>query len=223
MSTENLATGAVEIMKRVDNENTLKSAQQIALDGSNKVSFPGYPYIFEALGEKILVSIDVFKSGYECRVCKGTKVIKITCECESSGRKGKRYKDSEIEEFKKVFGDSLAFERASMTCPECSGFYNEHRREETCEACKGIGHTLILPESSKNLPTTGVVVSMGRDAKERAQFKIGDRILFGPYAGTMIPTKAGLMFKIMDWNLAWTIIEGAEDMGAFDFILQTED
>jgi hypothetical protein len=53
-------------------------------------------------------------------------------------------------------------------------------------------------------------------------FDIGDRILFGPYAGNMIPTKAGTVFKILDWNQAWCRIDGAEDLGAFDFITLDE-
>jgi hypothetical protein len=172
-----LASGVKEILQRTEAENLAKSSQEIILDDSNKVSFPGYPYVFEALGEKILVSIDIFKSGYECRECQGKKVVEI-----KQGRES-------------VF--------------------------ETCPACKGVGATLVLPDTSKNLPTTGVVVSIGFKAKEliNGNYKCGDRILFGPYSGNMIPTKAGLMFKVMDWNAPWTRIKGADDMGAFDFIV----
>ena len=185
MTQQNLATGAVEIMARVREENLAKSAQEITLDGSNKVEFPGYPYRFEALHEKILVSIDIFKSGYECKVCKGKGKL------EAKGQ------------FVPGEGSKPVFEK--------------------CSKCNGTGVWLELPENSKNLPTTGVVVSMGKIAKEKADFKIGDRILFGAYAGTMIPTKIGLMFKYMDWNLGVLRIEGADDMSAFYFILQADE
>lgn len=178
MAQQNLAQAAVEVMERIEEEQVAVSAQEIVLDNSNKVSFPGYPYTFEALGDQILVSIDVFKSGYECKTCKGKKKIEVK------------------------IGRESAFEE--------------------CPACRGIGATLILPDNSKNLPTTGVVVSMGAEARAKAAFKIGDRILFGAYAGKMIPTKVGLMFKYMDWNLGVLKIEGAEDMAAFDFILQAD-
>lgn len=179
MSLETQHQALKEIFERAEAENKAKSAQEIKLDNSNKVSFPGFPYTFEALHEKILVSIDIFKSGYECKECKGTGKIETKI-----GRE--------------------------------AGFID-------CASCNGRGALLVLPENSKNLPTTGVVVSMGRIAKEKADYKIGDRILFGAYAGTMIPTKVGLMFKYMDWNLGVLRIEGAEDMAAFDFILQVEE
>ncbi|SRR6266567_960034 len=179
MTQQSLAEAAVEVMNRVDAENQAKSAQEIMLDGSNKVSFPGFPYTFEAMHEKILVSIDIFKSGYECKECKG---------------KGK---------IETKVGREAVF--------------------VACAACHGRGALIVLPETSKNLPTTGIVVSMGTVAKEKASFKVGDRILFGAYAGTMIPTKIGLMFKYMDWYLGVVKIEGASDLSAFDFILQADE
>jgi hypothetical protein len=54
----------------------LKSASEIVLDGSNEVTIPGYDYKFEALGERILVSLDIPLSGYECKTCLGRKRIK---------------------------------------------------------------------------------------------------------------------------------------------------
>lgn len=179
MSQQSLAEAAVEVFNRVDAENQLKSAQEIILDDSNEVAFPGYPYTFEALHEKILVAIDIFKSGYECKECKGKGKVEV-----------KQGRDA-------AFID--------------------------CAACQGRGALMFLPETSKNLPTTGVVVSMGKTAKEKADFKVGDRVLFGAYAGTMIPTKIGLMFKYMDWYLGVVKIRGAESLGAFDFILQADE
>ena len=180
--TELLAKGAVEIMQRVKEEDDAKSMQEITLDGTNKVSFPGYPYTFRALTEKILVSIDIFKSGYECRECKGKGKIEV-----------------------------------------------KQGRDETyvkCAKCNGTGVWLELPQNSKNQPTTGVIVSMGKKAEielAKEDVHIGDRILFGAYAGTMIPTKNGLAFKYMDWNLGVVKIEGADEMSSFDFILQADE
>ena len=179
MAQEELAKGVVEMMERTQSENAAKSAQEIVLDNSNTVRFPGFPYTFEALNEKILVSIDIFKSGYECKDCKGSGKIETKI-----GRE---------------------------------------MQVDTCTSCNGRGGLLVLPEGSKNLPTTGVVVSMGPVARKNATFKIGDRILFGAYAGTMIPTKAGLMFKYMDWYLAVVKIDGADEMSAFDFVLNEEE
>jgi hypothetical protein len=222
MAQEILGAGVAQIMQRMEVEQRATSAQEIVLDKSNKVSFPGYPYVFEALGEKILISIDVFKSGYECKLCKGTGRIKRQCECVTCGHPGKKYSSEQIADIRIDLGDSVADARALMNCPECDGEPSVNESNAICEACKGHGALILLPDASKNLPTTGVVVSMGKEARAKADFGIGDRILFGPYAGNMIPTKAGLMFKYMDWNLGSIKIEGADDMAAFDFILQAE-
>lgn len=182
MTQQSLAEAAVEVMKRVEDENRAKSSVEVKLDGSNKVEFPGFPFTFRALNEKILISIDIHKTGYECKECKGTGKIEV-----KQGRE------------------------AVLT---------------ECSACEGRGGLLVLPETAKNLPTTGIIVSMGRKAKEelaKEDVYIGDRVLFGMYAGSMIPTKAGLMFKYMDWYLGVVKIEGASDMSAFDFVLQAED
>ena len=196
--------------------------QKIKLDKTNKVSFPGFPYKFEAMHEKILVSIDIFKSGYECKVCHGKKTVLYECSCVRKGRPGYRYSAEEIAEHRTTLGNEVATAREGMMCPECKNDPASQKREEKCEACKGLGALLVLPQTSQNLPTTGVVVSMGREAIQKASFTIGDRVLFSPHAGTMIPTKAGLMFKYMDWYQVGIKVEGADELGAFDFIIQAD-
>lgn len=200
------------------------SPTELVLDNSNKIGFPGYPYLFEALGKKIIVSIDIFKSGYECKVCKGRKKTETICVCETYDHPGLRYSNEEIATIRENLGSDVSDARAALPCPECKGDYISMRRVETCTACKGLGAVLILPETSRNLPTSGVVVSIGNRVNlEKLGYKVGDRILFGPYAGSMIPTKAGLLFKILDWNSAWCRVEGADELGAFDFVLQDEN
>lgn len=224
MTIEKLGLGAKEIFERVTQREQELSAQELTLDGSNKVSFPGFPYVFEALGEKILVSIDISKSGYECKVCKGRKKIKIQCHCEEVGRPGLRYAFEEISAIREALGDAIAAERAALHCPECLGDYVSVREVKTCEECHGRGALLHLPDSSKNLPTTGVVVSIGNLVDpDKANYRVGDRILFGPYTGQMFPTKAGLLFKILDWNNAMCRIEGADELAQFDFVLQDKE
>ena len=84
--------------RELANEN----AQEIVLDGSNKVSFPNFPYLFEALNEKVLVSLDQYKSGYECKTCKGKGTVINECECAKHDRPGMKYTEqqsSDIQEF----------------------------------------------------------------------------------------------------------------------------
>jgi co-chaperonin GroES (HSP10) len=177
MSHKSLAEGAIEIMQREEKVQKALALTEMILDGSNEVSFPGYPYFFEALGEKIIISVDVYKSGYECKDCGG---------------------------------------KGSIGSIEAANY-------QTCTKCKGVGAVIVMPDSSKNMPTTGVVVSIGNLCPlDKMNYKIGDRIVFGAYAGNMIPTKAGIKFKIMDWNQAVCKIRGGEDLAAFDFVLQDQ-
>lgn len=224
MSQEVLAEGIKQLQERVEQEKRENSAQTITLDKSNKVSFPGYAYKFEASLEKIIVSIDIFKSGYECKTCKGSMKLTEKCPCETTDRPGKKYTNDQLDEVFKTLGETAYRQRAEMTCSTCEGDYEAHRKEITCPECNGRGGLLVLPETSKNLPTTGVVVSMGADCKKHnINYKLGDRVLFGAYAGQMIPTKAGIMFKIMDCTSVMCKIEGGEDLAAFDFVIQEQD
>jgi hypothetical protein len=200
----------------------LKSASEIVLDGSNEVTIPGYDYKFEALGERILVSLDIPLSGYECKTCLGRKRIKKQCECVTCGRPGLKYTSEQITSLSNVLGSEVAANRSTLPCPECNGDYESAAKDEVCPECLGVGGKVWIPRSAKDFPTTGVVVSMGKIAVEKADFKIGDRILFGAQAGTMIPNKAGLPFKYMDYYNGAIKIKGAEQMAAFDFIVSTE-
>lgn len=223
MSAETtLAKGIQQLHARVEEENKHKSAQTITIDGTNIVEFPGFPYKFEALGEKILVSIDIFKSGYECRTCMGAKKIETKCVCEESDRPGYKYSQTMLDAFG-TMGDGQNNARTEIKCSECGGDYLSKRDSSVCPECKGLGALLVIPDTSKNLPTTGVVVSMGSACDHsKLGYKLGDRILFGPYTGNMIPTKAGLMLKTMDATAAMARIDGGEELAAFDFVIQSE-
>jgi len=225
---------AAEVMEMMDRERKrleaedaadaeLKSSQEVKLDGSNKVSMPGFAYSFEALGERILVSLDIPLSGYECKVCKGKKRIKYECECVTAGHIGLKYSLEQIAELRGTLGDSVAASRKVMPCPECGGDPASVRRNDICTECNGMGGVLWIPRKDKELPCTGVVVSMGSIAREKASFKVGDRILFSQHAGSMIPNKAGLPFKYMDWYAGAIKIEGADEISAFDFILSSTE
>jgi len=220
--TEIQAKGVKQLIERIEKENETRSTTEIVLDETNEVAFPGFPYKFEALGEKILVSIDVFKSGYECKECKGKKVILHICSCEKGGHRGLKYSSEDLDYIKASIGEDVALARESMVCGECNGVPESQKYEQECSKCKGLGALLHLPDNAKNLPTSGVVVSIGKECKN-LHYKIGDRILFGPYAGSLIPTKAGLMFKVMDAHQAWCKITGGGDLAAFDFIILEGD
>ncbi len=85
------------------------------------------------------------------------------------------------------------------------------RRVEEAETTKG---GIIIPDSAKDKPQEGEVLSVGRGKTndEGKTFpldvKAGDRILFGKYAGTEI-TIDGDTFLIMREEEVLGILEGA--------------
>ena len=189
-------------------------------DGTNEASIPGFPYRFKAQGDKILVSVDIFKSGYECKDCKGEGRIKTHCECEDKeSRPGFKYSQAQIDEFDRTISNSIAIARADMVCAHCGGDYLGKRVDTPCTLCNGTGASLFIPDDSKTLPTTGVIVSVG-EGVTNPELENGVRVLFGCYTGVMIPTKVpGVAFKVLRDIEVLCIIKGGEEMAAFDFLV----
>jgi hypothetical protein len=129
----------------------------------------------EAIEDKILILIDKFKSGYECKDCEETGIFKF-CECERRGTPG-RYISGNID----------------RECRICEGKYAE-MRGQSCRPCHGTGSTLIVPDNAKAIPTSGVIVSCGPLCKTR---KISERVLFGAHTGYFLPFKGNAKIRCM--------------------------
>lgn len=183
------ARAKASLERLAEEKQSLINNTQIEKDNSNVASFPGFPYKIKALGENILVIVDTFKSGYECRECKGLghRVVKVPTDT----------------------GEKLPGGIPKMTLLT---------QELKCEACNGKGTLLHLADESKALPCTGVVASMGAEASLNAEFKLYDRVLFGPFSGRFVPLKAGVLIKLMGYREASGAIIGGEDLASFDFI-----
>lgn len=132
----------------------------------------------EAIEDKILILIDKFKSGYECKDCNETGIYR-SCECERNKTPGR-----------KIYGN---FDKL---CPYCEGnqFIRDERRGKSCSTCKGTGSTVIMPENARAIPTSGVIVSLGPLCKTR---RIGERVLFGAHTGYFLPFKGNAKIRVM--------------------------
>lgn len=87
---------------------------------------------FEALGDRLIILEDEFKTGYECSKCNGHG--KIGCyECSAQGTKPNGKK-----------------------CSSCEG-----SGHVVCDQCGGKGGLIIAPETAQRRPTTGRIVSAG--------------------------------------------------------------
>lgn len=152
----------------------------------------------ESIGDKILILIDKFKSGYECKDCNETGVFK-SCECERSGHAGQN--------------------RLGGICKYCSGLY-ETRRGLSCSACKGTGTTLIMPENARSIPTSGIIVSIGPDCKVR---RVGERVLFGAHTGYYLPFKGAAKIRCMREDEPLCIIYAVDNNYTVDEFIQIEE
>jgi hypothetical protein len=122
----------------------------------------------EATHDKIIVKLDPFRSGYECKTCGGSG-IERACDC----------------------GDGK--NRLGGTCKLCGGEPTKYAGQ-TCRVCKGVGSSIILPESAKALPTSGRIVSTGPECKVR---RVGERVLFGAHTGYALPFKGNVILRCM--------------------------
>jgi len=114
------------------------------------------PISFEAIGDRLLIQEDQFKSGYECQTCHGSGKQ----PCSGCG------------------GSGLSAVVAGARCSACEG-----AKEETCPDCKGMGGLLVVPEVTQRRPTSGVIVSAGPKVVSLA---IGDGVLYSNFAGYVV-------------------------------------
>lgn len=123
---------------------------------------------FWALGDRLLVQEDEFRTGYECSQCDGTCRVACT-ECDGTG-KSPRVK--------------------SARCSTCTG-------EGTiiCPSCNGKGGLLIAPQESERRPTTGVIVSLGDGCQ--GILKLGQSVMYSNFCGYVVDlVRAGKKISI---------------------------
>jgi co-chaperonin GroES (HSP10) len=132
---------------------------------------------FEADGDKLVVLVDEFRSGFECARClakdirlvgQNTQVSFVKCE-ECAG-KGKRPK--------------VGNKEILVNCSECNS-----SGAIPCPDCGGKGGTIATPKNTEGAPTTGRIVSIGPLIPEGKR-KLGDRVMFASYAGNEYGLKA---------------------------------
>jgi co-chaperonin GroES (HSP10) len=133
---------------------------------------------FRAIGNRILVLEDEFRSGLECKTCDGKGHIGIPCEYCKGTRMFKGRQDG-------------------GACPDCEIGTSDARKSlgyQLCPDCKGRQGLIIVPDNSKRRPVTGKVVSVGHAVTE---FKVGDRVMYTNFTGTDFDIKGGFKVRVM--------------------------
>ena len=131
-----------------------------------------------AIGHRILVLEDEFKSGYECKDCGGTGHTDMQCSyCKGTG-------------MFRGLPDLGA-------CPDCQvGTYAERKSfgYVLCPTCKGKSGVLVIPDDAKRRPCTGKILSRGSLVTE---FEVGTRVMYTNYTGTDFEIQGGIKLRIM--------------------------
>jgi len=152
----------------------------------------------EAIEDKILILIDKFKSGYECKDCNETGIY-AACPCSIRGEFGI-----------KENGKACSFKDACTR--QIIG--------NTCLTCKGTGTTLALPENARAIPTSGVIVSLGPLATKR---KLGERVLFGAHTGYYLPFKGTAKIRCMRQDEPLCLIHAIDNTQTLGDFIQIEE
>lgn len=157
----------------------------VNVGNENFLELPELNVAFEAIGNKVVVLLDRYTSGYECPKCKGmTKVIRtVRCKCDPVDYSPQKHNPPGTRN------------RHGAPCEDCNGDYESKRiREEIdCPVCKGKGGNIIIPDSAKSLPTTGVILSKGPDV---TRLKLHRRIIATPFSGVFMPMKGNARIKV---------------------------
>ena len=186
-----------ELVERPAKELDVKQVDNTVFVVAGKIAL-------EAVENKILILIDKFRSGYDCKDCNETGTY-ASCECERAGTPGRSIRGK----FDKV-------------CPFCSGSEDTRnsRRGANCISCKGTGSTLTMPENARAIPTSGVIVSAGPDVKTR---RIGERVLFGAHTGYYLPFKGNAKIRCMREDEILCMIHAINNGELLGDFLQVEE
>lgn len=181
----------MEQARKLDNPEYIKEAENVVFIVEGKLAI-------EATEDKIVIQLDPFKTGYECKRCNGSgKEPKVCPTCNGSG-----------------------LDRWQQLCKACNGEQDLIAGKE-CKECRGIGSTIVVPESAKQLPTSGRIVSVGPECSKR---KIGERVLFGAHTGYFLPFKGNIKLRIMREYEVMCKIHGIDkDVALGDFVVLEED
>jgi hypothetical protein len=177
--------------ERVDTVATSQEVENVIFIVAGKLGLQG-------IGDKILILVDKFKSGYECKDCEETGVF-IACACSRRGE----------------FGVNNNGKRCSYM-----GKCSTQHVGQSCKTCAGTGTTLKIPDTAKAIPTSGVIVSVGPNCTVR---RLGERVLFGAHTGYYLPFKGNAKIKVMREDEPLCLIYAVDNNNTLGDFLQIDE
>jgi hypothetical protein len=164
--------GLRDLISRQEKESIVNRRANVTWDKDKNYVFVIQGKIaLRAVEDKIIVLLDRFKTGYECTTCGGDGLGRPCRDCLANP----------------------GYNRFGSTCTTCNGTPNTYVGSD-CPVCKGRGSSIIVPESAKALPTSGIIVSVGPKCSYR---QVGERVLFGAHVGYFLPFKGNVRLRTM--------------------------
>jgi len=178
---------------------------EVNIDKDNAVELVELGIQLEAVEDKIIVMMDSYKSGYECKECGGTGKVKSTFvegaerECEACNGKGATLVIPEISKSLPTLGTVMSVGEKTRWAQHLKS--KENPEMALLALQNGVqGRDISMEDLKKTL-----------DLQEK-QIKIrpGAKVLFQPHVGTMIPFKGNIRLKIMREHEPLAVIYGTD-------------
>jgi hypothetical protein len=195
---------------------TDRNESLIKLDKVNVISLEHLGVAFQAIEDKIIVLMDAFVTGYECKKChtsgriESTVVQGATTECPDCKGKGVTLVIPEI-------AKSLPSTAVVVSMgPDTPAMRSQKRLAETKEYIKDMIERDVEEDSNEYIDAQEDLRTYTEELKN-IPVQLGTRIVFNPHVGTLLPMKGNVQLKIMKVHEPLCIIFG-NDVGSKNFI-----
>ena len=163
---------------------------EVNIDKDNAVELVELGIQLEAVEDKIIVMMDSYKSGYECKDCGGTGKVK-----------------------------SIVVEGAERDCEACNGKGATLVIPEISKSLPTLGTVLSMGEKTRWRRRIEAgwwqkfLWWLSNDSvyrRNNIKVRNGAKVLFQPHVGTMIPFKGNIRLKIMREHEPLAVIYGTD-------------
>lgn len=162
------------------------------VEQKNLFTVVGGTLLIEALGDRVIILEDRFRTGYECKECDGEGHVDAPCSfCKGSG-----------------YEDETATILCRMCRPTMAGETSSGKQR--CPTCNGRGALIVVPQDSERRPSSGIIQSCGPECKI---LKVGDRVMYSNFAGHAINFKQKTVMRIMKEHEVQAKLYGTENLG----------
>lgn len=166
----------------------------LLVEQKNTFTVVGSDLLVEALGDRIIILEDKFRTGYECKTCDGDGYLPEVCPmCKGA----------------KMEGADETLTLCRWCRPLMAGEADAlgHKR---CPDCQGKGGLIVVPQEQERRPASGIITSIGPQVKT---LKVGERVMYSNFAGNAINFKQKSVMRVMAEKEVMCKLYGTGELG----------